>query len=70
MCVEILVVKKLIQRSEGSLIRNHCSKTAALSSDREFPFEQERSVGGRREEERAEVRRVRRGSGGWENWWR
>lgn len=49
-CPKDLIVCQLIQQSEGqiqtegSLIRSHCSKTVALSSYREFPFEKKRGL--------------------------
>lgn len=48
--VNVLRVNQLTQQreghfhTEGSLIRSHRSKTAALSSYREFPFEKERGL--------------------------
>lgn len=49
-CPRVLIAYQLIQQSEGhfqtgrSLIRSHRSKTVALSSYREFPFEIKREA--------------------------
>ena len=71
LCVCVLrpMVYLLVQQvegqfqTEGSLIRSHCSKTAVISSYRDFPFEE------RRGEERVEVKKRTGGGKVW-RWYR
>lgn len=62
--------------TKGSLIRSHRSKTAALSSHREFPLEENRELcswqrrGEEEEEERAKVRQVKGEASGAGGEWR